>query len=247
MQVLQEQKPAPESTGAGVFAVASSGDGLIERLHEPGEAAQPLPAGAQAICVAEQGLFLRSAAGLIRFTICGRRKQADPAHRDLLVRPRLRGGGIDPKRNMHVVAHDRIGIDADGKDLGQREQPLIDPVPPMLVGCSVIRINPAQPSSANTAGDAVIEAGGVRIDKEAAGSGHAHSVTSGHRVVCRKFPTRGVGLFYNLGYPRCQATCCQVRESIFLLWTSRVEVQCCWLPRQDCCAEVMIQNEDGKR
>ena len=41
MQVLQEQKPAPESTGAGVFPVGASRNQFIERFHESGEVAKP--------------------------------------------------------------------------------------------------------------------------------------------------------------------------------------------------------------
>ncbi|MGA9335987.1 MAG: hypothetical protein WBV39_17030, partial [Rudaea sp.] len=47
----------PESTGTSVFAIGTSGDRLIERLHEPGKAAEPLLASVKSIRVAKQGLF----------------------------------------------------------------------------------------------------------------------------------------------------------------------------------------------
>jgi hypothetical protein len=77
----------------------------------------------------------------------------------------------------------------------------------MLVGRSAIRINSTQPRSADTARYAVIEAGCVRIDKDAAGSGHNDRVTSGQRAVCRKFPTLGVGFCWDLGCPCCSSLC----------------------------------------
>ena len=206
MQVLQEQKPAPESTGTSVFAIGTSGDRLIERLHEPGKAAEPLPASLKSIRVAKQGLFFQTAASVIGFTFQGCRKQANPARGDLFVPPCGGSGRVDPQNNMDMVTHHSIGIHADGEDFGQYQQALLYPLPPMLIGLSVVRINPAQSGSTNTPRDVVIEAGRVRIDKEAAGSGHADSVTLGQSVVCRKFPTRDVGYCRNSGCPGCCAT-----------------------------------------
>ena len=140
MQVLQEQEPAPKAAGAGIFPVRSPCDGLIERLHEPGEAAEPHAASDESVRVAKKSLFLGPAASLIGLTVNGGWKQADPAHRDFFVCPCSGGDRIDPQDDVYMVAHHRIGIHADGKDISQFQQALLDPLPPVFVGRSVIGI-----------------------------------------------------------------------------------------------------------
>ncbi len=138
---------------------------------------------------------------------CG--KQPHPAYSHLFVCPGSRSHRIDPQNNMEVVTHHGIGIQADGKNLGQFEQTLFNPRPPMFIRFSVIRIDPAQPRSPHAAGDAVVETGRVRIDKEAACSRHADSVTSYQRAVCRKLSTRDVRDHPNYGCPgyACRICC----------------------------------------
>jgi hypothetical protein len=201
MQVLQEKKPAPESAAAGVFAVGASRDRLIERLHEPGEATESLPAIDESIGGAKQGLFLQAAANVINFAVHSRRKQSNPTRRNFFVRPCGGSGRIDPHHNMHMVAHHRIGIHPNGKDLSQFEQTLFNPLPPMLVGRSIVRIHPTQPRPSDASRDAVIEAGRVRIDEKAAGRGHVRSVTWSSQAVCRKSPTPFVIPCGNSGCP----------------------------------------------
>ena len=65
-----------ESAGAGVFAVGTSGDRLIERFREPGEAAKPQAASDEPVGIAEQGQFLQAAAHVINYSVHGCRKQA---------------------------------------------------------------------------------------------------------------------------------------------------------------------------
>ena len=201
MQVLQEQKPAPKSTATGVFPVGASGDRLIERFHEPGEAAESHAASDKSVCIAEQRLFLQAAAHVIHFSVNGCRKQANPTYRNFFVRPCGRRDRIDTQHDMYMVAHHRVGVHANGKDLRQLQQALLYPLAPMLIGRSIVRIDTAQPCPAHTPRDAVIEAGSVGIDKKAAGGSHAASVTLGRCVVCRKFPTRDVGYCRNSGCP----------------------------------------------
>ena len=177
MQVLQEQKPAPKSTATGVFPVGASGDRLIERFHEPGEAAESHAASDKSVCIAEQRLFLQAAAHVIHFSVNGCRKQANPTYRNFFVRPCGRRDRIDTQHDMYMVAHHRVGVHANGKDLRQFEQTLLDPRPSVLVRRSIVRIDTTQPGPAHAPRDAVIEAGSVWIDKKAAGGSHALSVT----------------------------------------------------------------------
>ncbi len=165
MQILQEQKSATESTGTRVFAIGASCNGLIQRFHQPGEAAEPLSARDESVGVAAQGLFLRPAARVVNFFVDGCRNQANPAHRNFFVRPRGGSGRIDPQHNMYMVAHHTVGINADGKDLGKFQQALLDPFPSVFVRLPIVRIDPTQPGSAHASRDAVIKAGSVRVDE----------------------------------------------------------------------------------
>ena len=60
-----------------------------------------------------------TAASVIDFSVDGRRKQSNPTRRDFFVSPCGGSGRLDSQYNVDVVAHHRIGIDANGKDLGQ--------------------------------------------------------------------------------------------------------------------------------
>jgi hypothetical protein len=176
MQILQEQKLAPESSRTSILAVGASRDGLVVRLHEPNEATEPLSASDESVGVAEQVLFLQAAARVINFSVDDRRKQANPPHRNLFVRPCGSSGRVDPQYNVDVVAHGRIGIHSNGKDLGQFQQALLNPLSPMLVEHPVMRIDTTQPGPTHAPRDAVIETRSGGIDKEAAGGGHTQSV-----------------------------------------------------------------------
>jgi hypothetical protein len=102
---------------------------------------------------------------------------------------------------VDVVTHHRIGINANGKDLRQFQQALLDPCPSVLVGRSIARIDTTQPGPAHASRNAVIGTRSVTINKKAAGRGHAESLRSGNRVVCRKFPTPDAGNCRNHGCP----------------------------------------------
>jgi len=62
------------------------------------------------------------AAGLgINLTINAHRGELHPALGNFIGRPCHGGAWIDVEHRMNVVAHHRIGIHADGKDLRQRQ------------------------------------------------------------------------------------------------------------------------------
>ena len=84
MQVLQDEKTCPEAAGAGVFLIGASSNRFVETAHEPGKAAQPLPAGFQPFRIAEQIRFLGLTSNRINLAIDSCRKQSDPTGCDVL-------------------------------------------------------------------------------------------------------------------------------------------------------------------
>ncbi len=110
------QKPAPKAAAACIFSVGAFGEGFVEAAHEPGKVSQSLPADLQPFCIAEQILFLGTAGEGVDFAMDGCWEKTNPADGHLLVSPRGRQRRVNPQHDVDVIAHHRIGVDADGKD-----------------------------------------------------------------------------------------------------------------------------------
>jgi hypothetical protein len=129
------------------------------------KAAQPLPANLQSFGIAKQVLFPGLASDRVDLTIDGCREQSHPAGRNFSGRPIGRDNRVNPRCHMDVVAHHGMDVDADGMDFGKFQQLPLDPLAPMLVGRSVVRIDATQPRAPRTAGYAVVVARRTGVNK----------------------------------------------------------------------------------
>ena len=84
-------------------------------------------------------------------------REANPALRDFLGRPRERYRGINVDHHMQVIAHHCIGVDADREDLRQLQQAILDPLLAVFEAAPGQLIRTAQERAANAARD-----GGLR-------------------------------------------------------------------------------------
>ena len=73
---------------------------------------------------------------------------------------------------MEVVAHYRIGVDGNGKALGQQVKSLFDPVLAVFEGLPGVSINPAQEGAAHAALDAVVGSRGAGCNQRGACGRH---------------------------------------------------------------------------
>lgn len=98
------------------------------------------------------------------------------------------------QHDMHVVAHDSIGIEPYCKAFRQRQQTLFHPSLAVLVRASAINVLSAKKSPPDTARDAMEETWRFRIDRLKAWVCHGHTLlfaagrgyqSTGHGLVGR--------------------------------------------------------------
>lgn len=148
---LRSESAFPEFTGALIFKVRLSGDGLIEAAHEPADTGELAPPDIDD--VAESFEF----GGGERFTapisLNQKRafKQGAPSVHDLIIREAVVLLGMKLENEVIVIAHYGIGADIDSEQRREQSNSIDDPLPAMFVVSSRIVIDAAEKGAANAA------------------------------------------------------------------------------------------------
>ena len=202
--------------------------GLQQPPHEPAERAQAFaPAGD----VGGRGLGQRLVFGRDRFGVvvhrldhCTLGHHLPPARMHFLVRPRLGQRRIGGDHQMHMVGHDRVGMDRDGELLGEQVDAVFQQLATVLVAAAGELVDAAQEGPAHASWDAVVDAWRVRIDEVRSGVTHGPSMRCGAGWVCQTKAMVGVG---NLEIwtvpPRAAGRVCQTKAMVGVgnleIWT----------------------------
>ncbi|MHC5003158.1 MAG: hypothetical protein ACYTJ0_08545 [Planctomycetota bacterium] len=115
---LDLESTVPEVTGDVVLPIGSSGNGLLEALHEPAEACEALSPEGDAAAIGceppDEFAVAVDVAGPAN-AFCGSRVEHDPPAHDLLVGPVLGPPGLCADQQVQVIVHDGEGADLDGE------------------------------------------------------------------------------------------------------------------------------------
>jgi hypothetical protein len=127
------------------FAIGPPGDRLGQATHEPRQITEARPQNFNSLKIASQHLGPRLGVLILAGV------QAAPARRDFVGRPT--GGNLwhHLDHDMEMIAHDRISPHGDSEDPGEFAYPVLDPLPPVLVGTAALEILAAEPGAAHAA------------------------------------------------------------------------------------------------
>lgn len=163
----------PEAAFHIIFSVGGASDKFVDMLHEPAQAAEAIAQLSDALGGIGQGLdLLVKIGGRFSFRAVSIGAEGEPTAGDIGIGPGIGDIGACTEDGVVMVFEDGVVEDIDSEDGGEEAQSIFDPGFTVGEIAAGKRIEAAEESAADTAGEAVIDADGIFRDIVAAWQGH---------------------------------------------------------------------------